>query len=86
MSPLRGSRLLAIWVYTDAVPTGLKNMSVSLKLTPMVRFVNAPIRGVLLIAKSTDYKRYSQARCVTGRVPIRDNYYGFCRVANFLSV
>ena len=49
MSPLRGSRLLAIWVYTDAEetpkqinPTGLKNMSVSLKLTPMARLQTPP--------------------------------------------
>ena len=49
MSPLRGSRLLAISVYTDAEetpkqinPTGLKNMSDSLKLTPMVRLETAP--------------------------------------------
>ncbi len=47
MSPLRGLRLLAICVYRDAEetpkqinPTGLKNMSVSLKLTPMVRLGN----------------------------------------------
>ena len=44
MSPLRGSRLLVICIYRDAEetpkqinPTGLKNMSVSLKLTPIVR-------------------------------------------------
>ena len=51
MSPLRGSRLLAICVYRDAEetpkqinPTGLKNMSDFLKLTPMVRLGNRTYR------------------------------------------